>query len=126
MTTVPGLFRLGLADDMKSLRTQIEVAKTMGANAKQIFYNISFPQLVTGIARLSGFAAFWAVGDFALSRLISARTISVAMLVDDLLGSYRLSAASCLVLLLILLGACIYWLFRGLGNVLSQKSDTPL
>lgn len=126
MSTLPGLYRLLLADDVKSLRNQIEVARTMGAGWNQIFTYITFPQCVKSISLLSGFCAFWAVGDFALSRLVASRTINVAMLVDDLMGSYRLGAASVLVWLLLVIGGGIFLLFRGLGNVLSKKSDSPL
>ncbi len=126
MVFIPGLYRLLLDDNIRSLRNQIEVARTMGATNYQIFSYITFPQCAKSIGLLSGCAGFWAVGDFALSRLVSDRTITVAMLVDDLLGSYRLSAASVLAGLLLVIGAGIFWMFRSLGNVLSQKSDSPL
>lgn len=126
MTILPGLYRLRLADDLKSLSRQVEVAKTMGASARQIFSNVLFPQCVQGIGALSGYAAFWAVGDFALSRLVADRTISVGMLVDDLLGSYRLASATGLVWLLILMGGALFFLFYSVGKKTAQRAQIPL
>ncbi|OQW51947.1 MAG: hypothetical protein A4S09_09785 [Proteobacteria bacterium SG_bin7] len=126
MSVLPGLYRLLLADDVKSLRNQIEVARTMGASWNQIFSFITFPQCVRSISILSGFCAFWAVGDFGLSRLVANRTISVAMLVDDLIGSYRLGAASVLVWLLLAIGGSLFLFFQRLGSRLSKRAQLLL
>ncbi len=115
------LFRLGWLSEMNNLDSQIEVATTMGASPRQIFREITFPQIFERAGILSGIASVWACGDFAVSRILANQDLSLGMMTETLMSSYRLSQASILSLLIIIVGLMCYLFCVGGSRVLGRK-----
>lgn len=121
LLSLNGLFRLGWDNLLHSLESQICVARAMGASAPQVFREILLPQVIERAGTLAGIGAVWACGDFAVSRILAHREISLAMMTDALMSGYRLDQASVLSLLVILSGAICFFIFRGGSRVLRGK-----
>lgn len=116
-----GLFRMGWNSLLHSLENQIHIAHAMGASPAQIFKEILFPQIAERAGVLAGIGAVWACGDFAVSRILAHKEISLAMMTDTLMSGYRLEQASVISLLVLLAGVLCYVLFRGGSRVLRGK-----
>ncbi len=116
-----GLFRMGWDSSLHALERQTLVAHAMGASKGQIFKEILFPQLSERAGILAGIAAIWACGDFAVSRILAHKELSIAMMTESLMSGYRLELASVLSLLIILAGVLCYLLCIGGSRVLRRK-----
>tara|TARA_B100000749_G_scaffold279661_1_gene273024 strand:+ start:7045 stop:8493 length:1449 start_codon:yes stop_codon:yes gene_type:complete len=117
----PLLFRMYGRAFIEPLQKQIEVAKVHGAGSGLILKSILFPQMVQPLCWLSGVAAFWGAGDFALSRVLLGQDRTLALLVETLLGAYRLDMATVVALAMLLVGAVCMGLFVGAGYVYRKK-----
>ncbi|MGZ6433304.1 MAG: ABC transporter permease, partial [Pseudobdellovibrionaceae bacterium] len=98
------LYRMGWGGLLQSLKGQIAIARTLGAGATQIFKDILLPQISHRAALLGGVAAVWACGDYSVSRILAHRDLSLAMMTETLMSSYRLGMATVLSLSLIVCG----------------------
>lgn len=116
-----GLFRMGWDGELHSLQSQMTVAYSMGASSKQIFKEILFPQLSTRAGVLAGIASIWACGDFAVSRILAHRDLSIAMMTETLMSSYRLNQATVLSLLIVVSGLICFAACVGGSRVLRRK-----
>jgi thiamine transport system permease protein len=127
LVTVPALYRLRWDALIESLRGQRIVGASLGAGEGLIFRRIVFPQIATSAFWIGGLAAVWAWGDFALSSVVAERSITIAMVVQGLMGSYRLEAATALIWLLILGAGITFVVFvaigAGVGRVFGPKSE---
>jgi thiamine transport system permease protein len=115
------LVRLGWLNEMNTLDSQIEVATTMGASPRQIFREITFPQIAERAGILSGIASVWACGDFAVSRILANKDVSLGMMTETLMSSYRLNQACVMSLLIIIVGLMCYLFCIGGSRVLRRK-----
>jgi thiamine transport system permease protein len=120
----PILYRSGVQSLIDGLEEQWSVARTLGAKSNQIFREISWPQIIKPLSRLSGLAAFWAAGDYGLSSIVAPRPVTLGLQVRALLSSYRLDAAGFVVTVILITGTLLYLTFGGLGNVLSRKFNS--
>lgn len=118
---VPVLYRWLIDGALVELREQIFVARTLGASWGLIWRRITLPQLLPELSLTAALAALWAAGDFALSGLIASQDITLAMLVEDLLSSYRLEMASLMMAILLMIAFLISGAFLGAGYVLGRK-----
>jgi thiamine transport system permease protein len=84
------------------------------------------PQLSKELGLIGALAALWASGDFALSSLVAYQDLTVAMLVDELMSSYRLELATWLMAPMLLAGFGCGALFLGAGYVTSRKFSSGL
>jgi thiamine transport system permease protein len=107
---------------LRSLEGQIAIARTLGAGTSQIFKEVLLPQISNRAALLSGIAAVWACGDYSVSRILAHRDLSLAMMTETLLSSYRLGLATVLSLSLIVCGLICFFIMIGVGRVFSRKS----
>lgn len=114
-------YRMGWEGVLNSLETQMAVAGTLGAGPAQIFRRILLPQIASRAALIAGIASVWACGDFAVSRILADQDISLAMMTETLMSSYRLGLASVLSLSLIICGAICFFTMIGVGHVLRRK-----
>lgn len=121
LLSLNGLFRMGWDGELQALRTQSTVAYAMGASRAQIFREIMFPQLSDRAGFLAGIASVWACGDFAVSRILAHRDLSIAMMTETLMSGYRLNQAIVLSGLIILTGLLCFALCVGGGRVLRRK-----
>lgn len=121
MLTLNSLFRMGWDSELHSLRSQMTVAYAMGASHKQIFHEILFPQLSSRAGLLAGIASIWACGDFAVSRILAHRDLSIAMMTETLMSGYRLNQAIALSSLILVAGLLCFAFFVGGSRVLRRK-----
>lgn len=121
LISLASLYRLGWESRLESLRGQVAIAKTLGASRGLIFKSILLPQISAGAGLLSGLAAAWATGDFAVSRILAQRDLSLAMMTQNLMSGYRLSQSTVLSLLVMLCGLICFFIFFWGGRVLSRK-----
>lgn len=119
---ISSLYRMGWDGLLRGLETQIKVAKTLGAEAPQIFKQVLLPQISSRAALLAGIAAVWACGDYAVSRVLAHRDITLAMMTETLMSSYRLGLATVLSLSLALCGGICFFIMMGVGHVVGRKS----
>lgn len=111
------LYRWGWDQELSGLNLQTQVAETMGASRGLIFRKIIVPQVLTTASRLSTVAAIWALGDFALGKIVIAQDVTLAMLIETLMSGYRLDSAMALLSGLLILGLVPYFFFKGLEYV---------
>jgi thiamine transport system permease protein len=121
LLSLNGLFRMGWDSELRSLESQLNVAYAMGASPGQIFKEIMFPQISAKAGVLAGIGAVWACGDFAVSRILAHRDLSIAMMTETLMSSYRLNQATVLSLLIIVAGIICFALCVGGSRVLRRK-----
>jgi thiamine transport system permease protein len=88
----PTVYRLGMDRRLESLRGQIEVARSLGASDFLLWRKILVPQLWSPAAILGGVAAVWALGEFAVGRVILSGPRTWALLSESLVSSYRIDA----------------------------------
>lgn len=116
------LYRMGWHGTLHNLENQITIAKTLGAKPPQIFKAVLLPQISKRAALLAGIAAIWTCGDYAVSRILAYRDLTLAMTTETLMSSYRLGLATLLSLSLVLCGVICFFIMTGVGNVFSRKS----
>lgn len=109
---LPVLYRYQLKARLYDLESQIEVASLMGSTRFLTFRKIVLPQVFPTILFLSGLGAFWAIGDFAISQIIYGKDITLALYIQNLLGSYKLELANVLVFILLIIGLLIFTMFN--------------
>lgn len=119
---IPVLYRLGWDARINSLRGQVLTAESLGASRWLIFKKICWPQMSSVAAQLVALASFWAWGEFALTRILSERTLTLSLLVQSLMSSYRLNSATALVWLMFIGSAITYFIIWGLIHVSGRKS----
>lgn len=122
LITLTSLYRMGWDSRLENLRAQCDIALTMGASRGLIFKEILFPQLAANAGLLAGLAAAWASGDFAVSRILAHRDLSLGLMTESLMAGYRLSQSTILSLLVLLSGLICFGIFFWGGRVLSRKS----
>ncbi|KYG67210.1 thiamine biosynthesis protein ThiP [Bdellovibrio bacteriovorus] len=123
LLSLNGLFRMGWDSSLHALEQQIRVAYTMGASHAMIFKEILFPQISEKAGVLAGIAAVWTCGDFAVSRILAHKEVSIAMMTDSLMSGYRLDQATAVSVLIILAGAVCYCACKGGSYVLRRKFE---
>lgn len=112
--TLPSLLKGWLIPRCSELKAQWTVAKVLGAEQKQIFWEITWPQVRATVGQAAGLGALWAAGDFALSGLFANRAETLSLLIENLMSAYRLPLATLLLWPLLAIGgfsyfACIRW-----------------
>lgn len=118
---INSLFRMAWAAELEALRTQITVAYSMGASRPHIFREVMFPQVADRAGLLAGVAAVWACGDFAVSRILAHKDLTIAMMTETLMSGYRLHHAFVLSSLIVLAALICFVFFWGGSRVLSRK-----
>jgi len=116
------LYRMGWDGVMRGLEKQINIARTLGAEAPQIFKQVILPQISQRAALFAAVAAVWACGDYSVSRILAHRDLTLAMMTETLMSSYRLGLATILSLSLVVCGVICFFLLMGVGRVVSRKS----
>ena len=113
----PFLFRLRWRLVVQKIAGQIQMAQTLGASSFQIASRITWPQVWPTACDLAGLAAFWAVGDFAVSSFLLSSDSSLSLAARGLMGVYRLELATAYVGLALGLGAALWFFFKGMSYV---------
>lgn len=105
----PALFRMNWSERLNSLSGQVQTAQVLGASQGLLFSRVIWPQMRGQAFAVAFIGALWVLGDFALAKILFAQPVTLALLIESLLSSYRLEAALALTQLWILLA-----LFLGL------------
>lgn len=89
----PSLFKMLFEKKLTQLKQQVIVAKVFGLSRAQIILQIIFkqmrPQLIMAISLLM----IWVLSDFAISKSLGTQTITLGLLTQSFLSSYRLESA---------------------------------
>ncbi|HRO67795.1 MAG TPA: ABC transporter permease subunit, partial [Pseudobdellovibrionaceae bacterium] len=102
---------------------QKQVAESLGASELAIWRQVLLPQLAPSVSTLAGIAAVWGCGDFAISKLIASRDLTLGMMTETLISSgYRLGLATVLSAVLLVASLLCFLVMKGLGYVIGQKS----
>ncbi len=123
LATIPSFYRLQWDSVLVALEGQRTVARTMGAGEGMIFTKIVWPQVAEAAFRIAGLASVWAWGDFGLSSVVGERSITLAMVTQGLMGSYRMDAATVMVWIILAGATLTYLAFAGVGRVLGSQSQ---
>lgn len=107
----PVLWRLRWEQSLARLDGQVKVAETLGAPHAMIVRKVLAPQLRELVFWSAGLVSFWVWGDYALGSIAASRPMTLALVAKGLLESYRLEAASILVLTCLVLGGFSYRIF---------------
>lgn len=116
----PLLWRLRWEKEVRLLRGQIQVARTLGANHRLIATRILLPKLKTTFFWTAGIVSFWMWGDYALGSIAASRSMTTGMLAKSLMESYRLEAASLVIFVSLCAGAVSYRFFTWGGLRVSR------
>lgn len=118
---LPFLYKLSLDSKFLSLEPYHRTAKLLGANKPLTYSNVSVPLALPAISLTSGIAAFWAVGDYAVSALFLTSDPSLPIVIERLISTYRFELASVLTWINLLVGVFVFLIPLGVGYVYSQK-----
>ncbi len=113
----PFLLRMSWVESVQSIQDQVKLAQVFGATKSDIFWRITLPCLAPVAGSLAGLSVFWAVGDFALTKMIVQKHSTLGSLAMEMMSSYRLEGASWLFFIIFAIGMTFYVLLRGLGRV---------
>jgi ABC-type Fe3+ transport system permease subunit len=117
----PVIWRLRWELALARLERQLKVAETLGAPNAMIFWRVLLPQLRELLFWSGGLISFWVWGDYALGSISASRSMTLGMLAKGLLESYRVEAASLVVLACLIFGAMSYCVFQ-FGGVARVES----
>ncbi|MCM2281525.1 MAG: ABC transporter permease subunit [Bdellovibrionaceae bacterium] len=120
---VPAFYRLRWDGALGALEGQTIVARTLGASERLIVSRVLLPQLWETCLFLAGLGSFWAWGDFALSAVVGEKTLTLAMLAQSLMGTYRLDLATAVVCMIFIGGTLSFSMFWGTGRVLGTQTQ---
>ncbi|GEM_PF-928630 len=115
------LYKMGYGNYLIELQRYKEKASLLGANDNLIFWKVIFPLTHKRMFLYSGIAAFWATGDYGISKMIANRDISLALLSETFLSHYRIGFSSLLSFILLVIGLLVFLAFRGVQIVVSRK-----
>jgi len=111
------LYRYRFAKLNKELDSQRTLSSLMGHGKWQTFWHVLLPQARVDVAGLAGISAFWAAGDFALSKILLQQESTLGLLMQSLLSRYQYDGASWIMLLMVLSGGGLFLLFGKLYYV---------
>lgn len=115
------LYRMGWDDEVMGLQGQVMTAQSLGADEDLIFKKIIYPQILQKGLFLSGLASVWACGDFALTRILAYKDMTLGLMTETLLSTYRLGMASVVSLGILFCGLVCFFTFWGLRYVYHRK-----
>ncbi|MBX3032823.1 MAG: ABC transporter permease subunit [Bdellovibrionaceae bacterium] len=122
LVSLPVLWRLGWQGALDSLSRQREVAKALGASEFLLWWRVLVPQTAPLAGTLAGLAAVWACGDFAMSRILAHRDLTLAMMTETLISSgYRLGLATVVSGGVLASALICFLIMKGAGHVLGRK-----
>lgn len=112
---LPALYRWAAAAFLNGLENQILVAKTLGSSLTSIFFKIILPQTCSKLFLLGGVASIWAIGDFSFTMITAGSKINLSILAQQLLNQYRWEEGLAIILLFLMIGSMIFFIFQGMS-----------
>jgi ABC-type Fe3+ transport system permease subunit len=126
LSFLPALKRFGMIQKLETLAEQAEVAEFLGASRGKVFWRGVWPQALPQISLLSGLGAIWAMGDFAMSRVITGRDMTLAMWTQSLVDQYRWDIALVLSWLVLGTSFLVFGFFWSLSYVSNKALSENL
>jgi thiamine transport system permease protein len=120
LISFPLLFRWIVHSALADLEQQVSVARTLGAGWALVLFEIVWPQAAPQILRACGLAALWASGDFAVTGIIAGGLNTVPLVMEGLIGNYRIESAQLIMFPLLVLGLGLYALFEGASRYVTR------
>lgn len=117
---LPMLYRWLVHASLAALANQVRVARLLGATWGMILFDVVWPQVAAPVLRASGLAAVWASGDFALSAILADDVVTLPLLMESLISSYRMESAQVLMVPLLLAGGMVYFFFVQAARYVSR------
>ncbi len=124
LINLSSFYRSGWGSLLLQFDRQREISDVLGAKPSDYILRILFPQILPQAGRIAGLAAAWMAGDFAISKILAYKHMSLAMLIENLMSSYRFNQAAVLSLGIIIVSLIQFSFFRWSANVLSQRLKT--
>jgi thiamine transport system permease protein len=113
LISFPLLYRWIVHAALESVRSQILVARSLGAGWSKVLFDIVWPQIAPQVLRAAGLAALWGASDFAVSSIVMGDLNTLPLMMAELMGNYRFDTAQLLMFPLLLIGLGLYGLFTG-------------
>lgn len=120
LISLPLLYRWIVHSALSAVNGQIVMARTLGASWSNILFEVVWPQVSVPVMRACGLAALWACGDFAISGIISGGMNTLPLVMDNLIGNYRMEMAQVLMAPLVVIGLGTYYFFVRMGEYVSR------
>jgi thiamine transport system permease protein len=118
----PSVFRLGLDSKMGVLKSQVHVARVLGASRWLVFTEVIFPQIKGELTLMMGMTFLWTIGDFAVARFFMPTGSTLTLLIENLMTSYRIQGAILLGLIVLALGSGMQLILWKVFNVSRSES----
>ncbi|PIT99222.1 MAG: hypothetical protein COT74_09440 [Bdellovibrionales bacterium CG10_big_fil_rev_8_21_14_0_10_45_34] len=107
----PSLLRGYAHSAFLAYTSDIQAAKLLGANKWSILWKVLLPQVYGRLRFVSVLVGVYAMGDFAISRAFFDRPQTLALQAQALISSYRLADGMLLLLLILALGAVLFFIW---------------
>jgi thiamine transport system permease protein len=111
LISLPLLYRWIVHSAIVGVSGQVNMARTLGASWSAILFDIVWPQVSSPLMRACGLAALWASGDFALTGILAGNVSTLPLVMEGLIGNYRMEMAQVLMIPLVAIGLGTYYLF---------------
>ncbi|MFP5520109.1 MAG: ABC transporter permease subunit [Bdellovibrionia bacterium] len=120
---VPVFHKIFWESHFSQLEKQVEVARVLGASRTLILHKILLPQSWDIIFKTGSLMFFWSMSDFAVSRILSSREITLGMAVDNLMSGYRLHYGFVVLMVLLMISLVAVVIMRSLRSVFSHRDS---
>ncbi len=115
------VYKMGYGNFLMEMNRYTEKASLLGASENLIFWRVLFPLTYKRIFLYAGIAAFWASGDYGISKMIASKDVTLALLSETFLSHYRIGFSSLLSFILLVLGILVFLVFKGAQHVVGRK-----
>ena len=120
MISLPLLYRWIVHSALAGVTGQVAMARTLGASWTDILFQVVWPQIYSPVMRACGLAALWASGDFALTGILGNGLLTLPLVMENLVGNYRMEQAGLLLVPLVIVGLGTYYLFVRVGRYVAS------
>lgn len=121
--SLPNLLRYGFEDRLQAMEHLFKICRLSSESEFLAFRTVIWPELRSQIFLVSGVAALWASGDFALARFVFLKDSTLAMVAQTLMAGYRIELGFAVMLLNLLVGSFAFLFFATL-SLWFQKGDS--
>lgn len=120
LISLPLLYRWIVHSALSAVDGQVTVARTLGASWADILFDVVWPQIGLTVLRACGIAAIWACGDFALTGILAGDVPTLPLVMEGLIGNYRMELAQVLMLPLVAIGLGLYYGFVSVAKYVTR------
>lgn len=122
LLSFPVLYKIFWETHHKEILKMWDLTRTLGANPLLTVQYVLLPMLRKTFEKSLLVIFIWSSADFAISRVVSVRELTLAMRVDRLLSSYYFESAFVILLILGIVVGIFYSIARGVIHVYRRKT----